>query len=125
MPWVKARLRDQIVYARATADGSFVAEGGRVEVRYNPSGKAYQAGLKNLAREASSPIFPDNTCSPTEAAPVKSAAKKSSAKKSPKDAPVDAPTSAPPNGWLVYADGACSGNPGPAGLGVVIRGPND
>ncbi len=25
-----------------------------------------------------------------------------------------------PNGWLAYTDGACSGNPGPAGSGLVV-----
>src|SRR4029078_4664488 len=26
--------------------------------------------------------------------------------------------------WTVYADGACSGNPGPAGLGIVLVAPD-
>src|SRR6185369_8344180 len=31
--------------------------------------------------------------------------------------------SVPKHAWTVYADGACSGNPGPAGLGIVMVSP--
>ena len=34
-----------------------------------------------------------------------------------------APGAVPANAWTVYADGACSGNPGPAGLGIVLVAP--
>lgn len=36
------------------------------------------------------------------------------------------PTSTPPSGsdaWMLWADGACSGNPGPGGFGVIVEGP--
>jgi ribonuclease HI len=29
----------------------------------------------------------------------------------------------PPDAWIAYTDGACSGNPGPAGSGVVLISP--
>ncbi|MBM4357328.1 MAG: reverse transcriptase-like protein [Deltaproteobacteria bacterium] len=34
--------------------------------------------------------------------------------------PTNLPTAPPPDEALAYSDGACSGNPGPAGLGVVV-----
>ena len=132
MPWVKARLRGQVVFARANADGSFAAVGGRVEVRYKPNdGRAYQAGVGNLAREAGSGVLPDETCGEATAPPPKDGAGGAAKKKggarasSPKkDGNHHAPTAPPDGGWIAYADGACSGNPGPCGLGVVIRGPS-
>lgn len=130
MPWVRARLKGQVVFARANADGSFVAVGGRVEIRYKPhDGRAYQAGVKNLAREPGD-VLPDDTCSEASAPPPKegsaagSSAKKGASKSAKKSGDHHAPTAPPDGGWIAYADGACSGNPGPCGLGVVIRGPS-
>lgn len=127
VPWVRARLKGQVVYARANADGSFVAAGGRVEIRYKPhDGRAYQAGAGNLAREPGE-VLPDDTCSEASAPPPKAdgaAAKKGGAKSPKKGGAHPAPTAPPDGGWIAYADGACSGNPGPCGLGVVIRGPS-
>lgn len=122
MPWVRAILRGQKVYARADASGALVAEGGRVEIRYKPSdGRLYQARADNLEIADPTPL-PDDTCAPAEAvqkpeakgAATKSAKSGAGATSAPQVAPV------PPGSVIVYADGACSGNPGPAGLGVVV-----
>lgn len=119
MPWVKAILRGQKVYARADASGALVAESGRVEVRYKPNdGRKYQARADNLEIADATPL-PDDTCAPAEAvakADPKSAAKTAAAKV----APAAPAAAAAPGSVIVYADGACSGNPGPAGLGVVV-----
>lgn len=115
MPWVIAKLRSQNVYARADAEGRLVVEGGRVEVRYKPSdGRRYGARADNLVIVDPTPL-PDDTCAPADAvaAPAKDKATKKKAAAS-SIAPV------PEGAIVVYADGACSGNPGPAGLGVVI-----
>jgi ribonuclease HI len=105
MPWVRARLRDSLVYARSDANGALVVEGGAVEVRYKPTdGKLYKARVANLVVTDATPL-PDETCS--EAKAVEKGAAKQAAPAMPADAIV------------VYADGACSGNPGPCGLGVV------
>ena len=123
VPWVKAILRGQKVYARADAGGALVAEGGRVEIRYKPNdGRRYQARADNLEIADATPL-PDETCGPADAvADAKATATKTGAAKaagSSRSAP-PAPTVAPPGAVIVYADGACSGNPGPAGLGVVV-----
>ena len=110
MPWVRARLRDSLVFARADERGSLVADGGTVEVRYKPTdGKMYRARAANLAVTDATPL-PDDTCS--EARAVEKAAEKGKASA--------AVTVVPPGAIVVYADGACSGNPGPCGLGVVL-----
>lgn len=119
MPWAKAVLRGQRVLARVKEDGTFAAEGGRVEIRYKPTdGRAYQAGVRNLELVAGEALLPDDACAPGEKVPSKSeqkATKKEKAAASIAAVPKDA--------WTVYADGACSGNPGPAGLGIVLVAP--
>lgn len=119
MPWVRAILRGKTVFARADAAGELVAEGGRVEVRYNPrDGRKYLAAARNLAVEKGE-VLPDDACAPAEpvAARTKEGATAPRSGKA-KGAPT-VPT--PREGEVVaYTDGACSGNPGPAGLGVVV-----
>src|SRR5271165_4108149 len=114
MPWVEAMLRGQRVYARAGADGALVADAGsRVEIRYKPhDGKAYRALASNLVVGDRAKVHPDETCAAVESAPPEAKrAKKPQAHGVPSD------------GWIAYTDGACSGNPGPAGSGVVLLSP--
>jgi ribonuclease HI len=114
MAWIEATLRGQRVLARATADGAFVVEGGRVEIRYNPKdGRAYRAAARNLEIAAGGKVLSDEACVPVaEATPGAAGGK---AKPAPRAHPVDT--------WVAYTDGACSGNPGPAGSGVVLISP--
>ncbi len=170
MPWVQAVLRGTKVYARVDAGGSFVAENGRVEIRYKPNdGRRYGARADNL-NVVSGQILPDETCGPAtgvDAKATKGAADgdaatadgakattssrgatairakrtKSAAKSTSKDedSSADAHDDGAHHGTAhhgaghhapahqggagpihIYADGACSGNPGPAGLGVVV-----
>jgi ribonuclease HI len=131
-------LRGQRVYARADESGKLLADGGRVEVRYKPNdGRKYQARADNL-KVVDGVALPEATCGPAEAplpkkeeagtgaSPAAGAkgrttggrAKKPSVKAAAK---ASAPESFDPGGAIIaYADGACSGNPGPAGLGVVV-----
>jgi ribonuclease HI len=115
MPWRRAVLRGTQVLARCDERGELKAEGGRVEVRYKPQdGKAYRAAPGNLVLDAKPDILPDDHCA--EAGPVDSA--KSSGGARGTKANVGTPQT---NADLIaYTDGACSGNPGPAGLGVVL-----
>ena len=107
------RLRNAEVLARCDESGELVSKGGRVEVRYKPNdGRAYLAAASNLRPASNGSIEADSFCGPGEA--VKKSAK-------PKKAAPSLPAPEKPEGeeLLVYADGACSGNPGPAGVGVV------
>lgn len=129
MPWVRARLRGQVVYARADATGALKVESGRVEIRYKPNdGRRYDARPDNLAVVEGAPL-PDDTCGAAEpvakadaaGAKATATATRPAARGHGKIAGQHAasvPLSA--NTIIAYADGACSGNPGPAGLGVVI-----
>jgi ribonuclease HI len=111
MPWIKHRLRDADVWAKVDASGVLVTDrDGRVEIVYKPvaGAKTYRAGARNLARvDDAAPI----EIEVGEPAPPKPAAVTSSG---------GAPPPAPADAIQVWTDGACSGNPGPAGLGVVI-----
>ncbi|AUX20540.1 uncharacterized protein SOCEGT47_010120 [Sorangium cellulosum] len=143
MPWVRALLRGQTVYARADAGGSLAVDEGGVEIRYKPhDGRRYKARPENLTI-ADPKVLPDDTCGPAEpvvkarageaegaggagaraaagpagaraAAGGAGAPRKGAARGTAAAAPV------PEGAVIVYADGACSGNPGPAGLGVVV-----
>jgi ribonuclease HI len=114
------RLRNAEVLARCDETGELVAREGRVEVRYKPKdGRAYFASASNLQPSGAAPkIEPDSFCAPGEAVQK---SKKPSKKTS--DTASSKVSAAPekPDGdeVLVYADGACSGNPGPAGVGAV------
>jgi ribonuclease HI len=120
MPWRRMTLRGARVLARCLPSGDLAVEGGRVEIRYRPTdARAYQAALRNLEPVEGESLLPDDHCveaEPTPQASRRPARKKSSGKKG-------APPPSEPDGdeILVYSDGACSGNPGPAGLGVVMR----
>lgn len=121
MPWIEARLRGQKVLARAKADGTLLDEGGRVEIRYrNTDARAYRAAARNLTLGGGT-LYPDDHCVP--AAPVASDGEGASSgtKPAPKAKPAPKPT-APPgkDAWIAYTDGACTGNPGPAGAGFIV-----
>ncbi len=122
MPWTYRVLRGQKVLARCDAEGKLVADGGRVEIRYKPGdAKAYRAAERNLEGAGAAVVLPDDHC--REIAEGGTAALASPSAPS-SGAPAAEPAARrPPIGpaeVIVYADGACSGNPGPAGLGVAI-----
>jgi ribonuclease HI len=110
MPWKPMRLRDARVLARCDESGALRAEGGRVEIVYRPGGKPYQAAARNL-EPADGEMLSDDAVAVSDERP---APKKKTAKVA------HAPLRPEGDEWIVYADGACSGNPGPAGLGVVV-----
>lgn len=125
MPWVMAVLRGQRVLARANDDGSFVAEGGRVEIRYKKTdSRAYRASASNLQKVPGEALVPDeDVVAGEDPKAVNAAAVASGGPAAPAPARLDKKASTPvrtADGWIAYTDGACSGNPGPAGSGMVV-----
>ncbi|HLK36364.1 MAG TPA: ribonuclease H [Polyangiaceae bacterium] len=115
MPWMEATLRGQRVLARVKADRTLDVRGGRVEIRYGPTAeRAYHAAARNLEVAEGGALLDDAACVPASGGPTTAAAP---ARRAPET------ESAPVGAWLAYTDGACSGNPGPAGCGVVIVAP--
>ena len=104
--------------AKANEAGQLLTLGGRVEVRYKPNdGRAYQAAVANLTPRPNAKVLPEETCGPAEGAPGSSARSKTAKSAGGSGAPnVTAE-------WIAYTDGACSGNPGPAGSGMVVIAP--
>jgi ribonuclease HI len=108
---VKRTLRGTPVWARCRPDGTLEADGsGRVEVIYKkePGAKLYRAAAANLA-EVPGEKPEELELGPLEAAPEK------------RDRKGGTPGKLDGNAISVYTDGACTGNPGPMGIGVVVR----
>lgn len=120
MPWLRHRLRDADVWAKVDANAALVKDpDGRVEIVYKPAGGAsvYRAVARNLTPAPGSepvefePGEPAEPRSRNARAPAGGGERRSSAQ-----------PAAPADAIHVWTDGACSGNPGRAGLGVVILG---
>jgi ribonuclease HI len=127
MAWRRVKFKGGVVLARCEEDGTLRSEGGRVEIRYRPTDtRAYRAGMRNLAMIDGEPVLPDDTCpqgEPVAARNGSAGASKATGRSKAKGSGARAGTSleTPPDGAIVaWTDGACSGNPGPAGLGVVL-----
>jgi ribonuclease HI len=137
MPWRTVLLRGTRVLARCDADGKLSEVGGKVEIRYRPNdGKAYHALARNLEAVAGERVLPDEHCVEASAAPPSPgassgagksgagsssrASKTGSARAAGKSGPSQAPAPLSGEHVIAYTDGACSGNPGPCGLGVVL-----
>jgi ribonuclease HI len=103
--WVSRLLRGERVYVKVGPGGEpAIGPDGRVDIVYKPGGKVYRAGARNLALDPSPETLPDSEAAPSGRAVATEKGR----------APV------PADAIIVYTDGACSGNPGPAGIGVVI-----
>ena len=102
MPWVSRLLRGDRVWVKAGPSGEPTAGAdGRVDILYKKGGKVYRAALRNLS------VDPSPVALPEEEAPAAAAAE-------------PAPPRPTADAVIVYTDGACTGNPGPMGIGVVI-----
>ncbi|HET7499589.1 MAG TPA: RNase H family protein [Kofleriaceae bacterium] len=130
MPWLRHRLRDADVWAKVDGNSDLVKDSdGRVEIVYKPASGArvYRAGARNLTLAPGSepveiePGEPVPTPEP-QARPAR--AGRSQAAPSPRSSgrPAGRDAEIPADAIHVWTDGACSGNPGPAGLGVVVLG---
>jgi ribonuclease HI len=99
------------VWVRVDASGAPAAgSDGRVDVLYRAGGKVYRASARNLEDDPAAEQKSDAAMNPAGTADKPDA--KPSAKPDAKPAPA--------NAVIVYTDGACTGNPGPMGIGVVI-----
>jgi ribonuclease HI len=128
MPWVEATLRDQRVLARCDEQGRIVADSGRVDVVYKAgASKVYRAGTANLTIGKSATQYTDEQVEAGGVAYLGSV--RPPRDKVPTPSAHDSVAATRHHGtsagkWVAYTDGACSGNPGPAGAGVVLLGPN-
>lgn len=113
MPWKLFEFKGQPVYVRILESGKPIVHRGRVELRYKLGAtKSYRASPDNLV-DVGGEVVPDSEMGGRAPAASTSA----SLRETPRQA-VDAET------IVIHTDGACSGNPGPAGLGVFIERPD-
>lgn len=123
MAWIRRKLKNETVYVKVDGEGKPLAgSDGRVDIRYKPTAaaKVYRAALRNLL-----PTDDPRDEIPVELPGIDSAASPGSADAaaSPGKSPGNGTGSASApagNPIVIYTDGACTGNPGPAGIGVVI-----
>jgi ribonuclease HI len=119
IPIVARRAR----FVRVDAGGAPAAgPDGRVDIVYKPGGKIYRAGARNLGDDPDPKIIADGDAEGGERAPDKTdkSDKPTKTDKAGKTAKPASRAPLPSDAIIVYTDGACTGNPGPAGLGVVI-----
>lgn len=114
--WIAARFRNDSVLVRCDASGKPQAdEGGFVDFAYKPGGRTYRSRLDRFA-------FPDGA-RPIEAPDGGRAPGSTSqpAQRGGKAAPASGGMRQGDHILQVWTDGACTGNPGPAGAGALIR----
>ncbi len=127
MAWIRKRLKAQKVWVRTDPSGNpLLGPDGRADVIYNPGGKVYRAAGSNLLADDDPLVLSEEQARPGPPAeagkpvakPAKPAAKRNGshigngALHDKGDVPEDA--------IHIYTDGACTGNPGPMGIGVVL-----
>jgi ribonuclease HI len=117
MPWIRHRLRDADVWAKVDAEGVLLKDaGGRVEIVYKPvnGARVYRAGARNLTAVGRGPDNPPLEIEVGEPAPERTEQPAARGRGN------GAQPAAAADAIHIWTDGACEGNPGPAGLGVVI-----
>lgn len=132
--WKRARFGDAEVWIEVDARGEPKVEGGRVPMRYSASARAkiYRAGASRVQPIADAPVeeLPD----PSGAAGARGGNKGSGFGKAGTRTQAQATAAAeeartllaslPPDTVVAFTDGACKGNPGPAGAGALVQLPD-
>jgi len=108
--WVRMRFKKNKVWVATDSDGTILVRNGKAVIRYQlDQNYEYQVHQYHL-----SPLDDSQTVSISETTghdhPKKTACPQS-----------DIPVEDDENCIYIYADGASSGNPGPSGIGVVLR----
>ncbi|MEZ4268402.1 MAG: ribonuclease H [Myxococcota bacterium] len=119
--FIRAQFRDDVVFAEVDpSTGALKVRNGLVTIRYKATGKNYTTRADRLAIVDGA--APERLAESTPATP-KGPAGGSSAKRTPFDARRGSKGGMRPPGDAIqlWTDGACTGNPGPAGLGVLMR----
>lgn len=129
--WIEVLFKGKTVWAQVAADGNLVSEQGRTPIRYSKSAEAkiYQAGTARVERNAAAKAQALPEGRSADSAPAKSRGSgfgsantrtKAQAASARQDARsrIDA---LPEGTHVCFTDGACKGNPGPAGAGAVVK----
>jgi ribonuclease HI len=121
MPLAEMEFKGRRVFVEVDEAGGIVLDGGRARMRYGRDDeRVYSPWPGNLRR-------PGETAAPPAASPPPVSSPKPAAKaKARPRKPAAAPASVehPAGRVIAYTDGACLGNPGPAGLGYAVLWPD-
>lgn len=112
MPWKQYEFKGQTVYVRVLPTGKPIVRHGRVELRYKLGARKSYRGSPDGLVAIEGEIIEDSEMSGNNSAAVATAALRETP-----STPADEET------IVIYTDGACSGNPGPAGIGVLVQRP--
>lgn len=135
MAWAPAVCKGKDVWCEVDASGQPVATGGRIPIRYSARSGAriYRAGARNVRLKGEPAVELDAGVS-ADSAPARkkkkgsgfgSAGTRTAAQASAaRQAAAELVASFPDDHVLCFTDGACKGNPGPAGSGAVVRLPD-
>lgn len=121
--WIDTVFRGQRVKARATEGGDLlVGPGGFVEFRYQAAGKSYKSRPESFEKVTGAEVTRVEAAEPKPAAQTSPQAKTSRSRVVGKSGGATIVDLSGRRGGdaavQLWTDGACSGNPGPAGLGV-------
>lgn len=113
--WAPAVFKDQKVWAKVGDDGNLKVVGGRVEIRWSdaPGAKVYKGAISRVRRTQGEPTVAIDD--------AKGGGRRAASKGNPArlfSGEPDAQTA------VAYTDGACKGNPGPAGAGTRVEFPD-
>lgn len=110
--WRRMRFKGNKVYVQVDGDGGPEVRDGKVRIRYrHDDDREYSAAAANI-HELDAPAPAARSERPAPARKNTGAAARE---------PAIDPNLADLEAIVVYTDGACSGNPGPAGIGVLLR----
>ncbi|HEY0714747.1 MAG TPA: ribonuclease H [Polyangia bacterium] len=114
MSWIKMSFKGQQVFVHADESGRPILDSeGRAEMKYRESdSRTYRPALGNLG--ASSGGASERKSNSARASTGAATAKRKAAPKRPAPGPASLATQ------HVWTDGACTGNPGPMGIGVLV-----
>lgn len=111
MPWKAVDFRGDEVWVRVLETGKPIVRRGLVEIRYKKgASKSYRTGRENIEERDGAEVISDADFGGRTSTPS------TKLREQPKVA-------ADEHTIVIYTDGACSGNPGPAGIGVHIERP--
>lgn len=113
MAWVRKMFREGKVWAETDAAGELVVNRGVVKIRYREDDEREYSAKASEIQEISA--------SRLAAAQARKKAKTRKKKAAARKAKTKGTADAPDNTIVVYTDGSCYGNPGPAGLGVLLE----
>jgi len=131
MSWRRARFKDADVWVEVDAKGAPIVRGGRTPIRYSPDAgaKVYRAGASRVEMD---PAAPEEDLAPgvdADAVPRRASAGSGFGSAGTRTAGQAAMAHEAARALLeglsvdtvrAFTDGACRGNPGPAGSGAVL-----